>query len=162
MLAVMRERWWAYWQLARMDKPIGTLLLFVRFVFDFPVGQAFYHAVYNAVSAFNNCGYSLFPDNMMRYQDDILVNVTIMGLIILGGIGFIVLHEVMSKFRGKQKKLSLHSKIVDPSLQDLQSIASSRIDSGKLDDSVGIFTGDIRIKPIDLQNAAIRFTHSRG
>jgi len=49
---------------------------------------------------------------MMRYQDDILVNVTIMGLIILGGIGFIVLHEVMSKFRGKQKKLSLHSKIV--------------------------------------------------
>ena len=27
MQAVMRERWWAYWQLARMDKPIGTLLL---------------------------------------------------------------------------------------------------------------------------------------
>ena len=91
---------------------IGAVLLFVRFVFDFPVGEALYHAVYNAVSAFNNCGYSLFPDSMMRYQSDILVNVTIMGLIIMGGIGFIVLHEVMSKIRGKQKKLSLHSKIV--------------------------------------------------
>jgi trk system potassium uptake protein len=91
---------------------VGTILLFARFILDFPVEQAFYHAVYNAVSAFNNCGYSLFPDNMMRYQSDILVNVTIMGLIILGGIGFIVLHEVMSKFRGKQKKLSLHSRIV--------------------------------------------------
>jgi trk system potassium uptake protein len=91
---------------------VGALLLFVRFIFDFPAGEAFYNAVYHAVSAFNNCGYSLFPDNMMRYQSDILVNVTMMGLIILGGIGFIVLHEVMSKFRGKQKKLSLHSKIV--------------------------------------------------
>lgn len=91
---------------------VGALLLFVRFIFDFPIEQAFYHAVFNAVSAFNNCGYSLFPDNMMRYQSDILVNITIMGLIILGGIGFVVLHEVMSKFRGKQKKLSLHTKIV--------------------------------------------------
>jgi len=91
---------------------IGTLLLFLKFVQEFPVGQAFYHAVYNAVSAFNNCGYSLFPDSMMRYQSDILVNLTIMSLIILGGIGFIVLHEVIGKIRGTEKKLSLHTKIV--------------------------------------------------
>jgi trk system potassium uptake protein TrkH len=91
---------------------IGVLLLFLRFVQEFPVGQAFYHAVYNAVSAFNNCGYSLFPDNMMRYQSDILVNVTIMLLIILGGIGFIVQQEVIAKLRGVEKKLSLHTKIV--------------------------------------------------
>jgi len=91
---------------------IGALLLFLRFVQEFPVGQAFYHAVYNAVSAFNNCGYSLFSDNMMRYQSDILVNVTIMLLIILGGIGFIVQQEVIAKLRGAEKKLSLHTKIV--------------------------------------------------
>ncbi|MFA5321252.1 MAG: TrkH family potassium uptake protein [Smithella sp.] len=91
---------------------VGALLLFIRFIFDFPVEQAFYHAVYSAVSAFNNCGYSLFDDSMMRYQGDILVNITVMGLIILGGIGFIVLHEIMSRLRGKQTKLSLHSKIV--------------------------------------------------
>lgn len=91
---------------------IGALLLFLRFLYDFPVEQAFYHAVYNAVSAFNNCGYSLFPDSMMRYQSDILVNLTIMALIILGGIGFIVLHEVMGKIRGTEKKLSLHTRIV--------------------------------------------------
>ena len=90
----------------------GTLLLFFRYVQEFTVPQAFYHAVYSAVSAFNNCGYSLFPDNMMRYQSDILVNVTIMGLIILGGIGFIVQEEVIAKLRGKEKKLSLHTKIV--------------------------------------------------
>jgi len=91
---------------------IGALLLFLRFVQEFPVEQAFYHAIYNAVSAFNNCGYSLFPDNMMRYQSDILVNVTIMLLIILGGIGFIVQQEVIAKLRSAEKKLSLHTKIV--------------------------------------------------
>ena len=91
---------------------VGIIFLFTRFIFDFPIEQAFYHAAYNAVSAFNNCGYSLFPNNMMNYQNDILVNITIMGLIILGGIGFIVQQEVIAKFRGKEKRLSLHSKIV--------------------------------------------------
>ncbi len=90
----------------------GTFLLFLRFLYDFPPALAFYHAVYNAVSAFNNCGYSLFPDNMMRYQSDILVNVTIMLLIVLGGIGFIVQQEVVAKFRDAKKKLSLHTRIV--------------------------------------------------
>ena len=91
---------------------VGTLLLFLRFIQEFPAGLAFYHALYNAVSAFNNCGYSLFPDSMMRYQSDVLINVTIMLLIILGGIGFIVQQEVVAKFRGAEKKLSLHTKIV--------------------------------------------------
>jgi trk system potassium uptake protein TrkH len=91
---------------------IGTLFLFLRFVQEFPVGLAFYHALYNAVSAFNNCGYSLFPDSLMRYQSDVLINVTIMLLIILGGIGFIVQQEVVAKIRGAEKKLSLHTKIV--------------------------------------------------
>lgn len=91
---------------------IGIVLLFTRFVFDFPPRQALYHALYNAVSAFNNCGLSLFSDSMTRYQDDIPVNLTIMALIILGGIGFIVLHELMDKFRDRRKKLSLHTKIV--------------------------------------------------
>lgn len=90
----------------------GTLLLFIRFSQDFAPGLAFYHAVYNAVSAFNNCGYSLFADNLMGYQSDVLVNVTVMGLIILGGIGFIVQYEIISLSRGFQKKLSVHAKIV--------------------------------------------------
>lgn len=90
----------------------GTILLFIRFSQDFPPAAAFFHALYNAVSAFNNCGYSLFPDNLISYQADWIVNLTIMGLIVLGGIGFIVQHEVIGWCRGLQKKFSLHSKIV--------------------------------------------------
>ena len=91
---------------------LGTILLFVRFEQDFPPATAFFHALYNAVSAFNNCGYSLFSDNLMSYRGDWIVNLTVMGLIVLGGIGFIVQQEVIARFRGLQKRLSLHTKIV--------------------------------------------------
>jgi trk system potassium uptake protein TrkH len=89
----------------------GTLLLFIRFVQDFSPADAFYQAIYHAISAFNNCGYSLFSNSLMGYQGDLIVNLTIMGLIVIGGIGFIVQYEVFSKLRGIRKKLSLHCKI---------------------------------------------------
>jgi len=91
---------------------LGILFLFIRFSRDFPSGKAFYHAVYHAISAFNNCGYSLFSDNLMGYQGDWIINLTVMILIIIGGIGFVVQHEVVSRFRSKQNRLSVHSKIV--------------------------------------------------
>ena len=95
-----------------VTEAIGTLFLFIRFARDFSPGTALYHAVYNAISAFNNCGYSLFPDNLMGYQGDLIVNLTIMGLIVHGGIGFIVQYEILSWLRGLQKRLSVHTRIV--------------------------------------------------
>src|SRR5512145_950409 len=57
---------------------VGALLLFLQFVRDFPGIRALYLAIFHAVSAFNNAGFSLFPDNLMRYQSNLLINVTIM------------------------------------------------------------------------------------
>jgi trk system potassium uptake protein TrkH len=48
----------------------------------------------------------------MGYQGDLIVNLTIMGLIVHGGIGFIVQYEVLSWLRGLQKRLSAHTRIV--------------------------------------------------
>jgi trk system potassium uptake protein TrkH len=91
---------------------IGTLLLWSRFAQDYSPGHAFYLAVYHAISAFNNCGYTLFSDSLVRYQGDLSFNVTVMGLIILGGIGFIVQYELFARIRGRQRRLSVHTKIV--------------------------------------------------
>ncbi|MDI6764503.1 MAG: TrkH family potassium uptake protein [Thermodesulfobacteriota bacterium] len=91
---------------------IGTFLLFIRFSRDFPAGTALYQAIYHAISAFNNCGFSLFSDSLMKYQGDLLVNLTVMGLLVIGGIGFIVQYEVFSKWKGVQKRLSVHSRMV--------------------------------------------------
>ena len=91
---------------------LGTLLLFIRFSHDFPMGRALYQALYHAISAFNNCGYSLFADSLMRYQADWAVNLIIMTLILLGGIGFIVQYEIAALLRGRIKKISAHARIV--------------------------------------------------
>ena len=90
----------------------GALLLFIRFSQDFPIRQAVFQSVYHSVSAFNNAGFSLFTDNLIGFQGDPIVNLVIMGLIVHGGIGFIVQYEVLSYLRGIQKRLSVHTKIV--------------------------------------------------
>jgi trk system potassium uptake protein TrkH len=95
-----------------VTEALGTLFLFTRFSQDFPIGMAIYQAVYHAISAFNNAGFSLFSDNLIGYQGDLIVNLTVMGLIVHGGIGFIVQYEVASCLKGVQKRLSAHTKIV--------------------------------------------------
>ena len=95
-----------------LTESFGILFLFVRFSKDFSMGRALYQATYHAISAFNNAGFSLFSDNLMGYQGDLIVNLTIMGLIVHGGIGFIVQYEVIAWLRGVQEKVSIHTKIV--------------------------------------------------
>ena len=95
-----------------VTEAFGTLFLFIRFSRDFSMGAALYKAIYHAVSAFNNAGFSLFSDNLIGYQGDLIVNLTIMGLIVHGGIGFVVQYEVLRWLRGVQKRLSVHARIV--------------------------------------------------
>jgi len=90
---------------------VGTFLLWIRFSHEFSPARALYHSIFHAVSAFNNCGFSLFSDSLVRYQGDLLVNLTVMTLIFMGSIGFIVQYEFLSILRGIPKRLSLHAKV---------------------------------------------------
>src|SRR5574337_167938 len=89
----------------------GALLLLVRFAFDFPLAQAAYLAVFHAVSAFNNAGFSLFSTNLMSYRADWVVNLVVTTLIILGGIGFVVYGDLYRRACGRTAQLSLHTKL---------------------------------------------------
>lgn len=96
----------------------GTLLLYLRFKDRFEASEALYHAGFHAVSAFCNAGFSLFSNSFMDYRGDVLLNLTVTVLIILGGIGFMVLHEVVRSTRPGSSpgpywnRLSLHSRLV--------------------------------------------------
>lgn len=94
----------------------GTLALFLRFRRDFPPPRAFVLSAFHAISAFCNAGFSLFSDNLMGYRGDWTVNVTIMLLIIFGGLGFFVLRELArgasAALRRRRFRFSLHSKLV--------------------------------------------------
>jgi trk system potassium uptake protein TrkH len=97
---------------------VGAALLFFPFSQSYPVGEAAWLAIFHSVSAFCNAGFSLWPDSLTRFAADPVVNVTVMVLIILGGLGFVVLVEVKTwmatrlRSSGNETRLSLHSKIV--------------------------------------------------
>ncbi|MBN2401183.1 MAG: Trk family potassium uptake protein [Spirochaetes bacterium] len=92
----------------------GAVLLTIRFLFDMPFSAAIYNAVFHSISAFCNAGFSTFSDSLVAYRSDIFVNVIIIFLIIIGGIGFIVNYELVKNWNKKFsfRALSLHSKIV--------------------------------------------------
>lgn len=95
---------------------VGAALLFAWFSADHGAGRAAALAVFHSVSAFCNAGFSLFSDSLTAYCGHAGLNLTIMGLIILGGIGFPVLMEtrelVAARLRGRRLKASLHLKLV--------------------------------------------------
>ncbi len=95
---------------------IGAILLSIRFIPEMGFVRGIYNAIFHAISAFCNAGFDLMGrfeqfSSLTRYSDDILVNLTIMSLIVIGGIGFIVWSDVI-KFKFNLKKYELHSKIV--------------------------------------------------
>lgn len=87
---------------------IGALFLYIRFR-DLPDGP--FLAVFHAVSAFCNAGFSTFSTNLEGYAADPIVNFSIIALIVSGGIGFIVMKDIALKLRGKKRRLSYHSKM---------------------------------------------------
>lgn len=93
---------------------LGAVLLSFAFVPQFGLLQGSYFAIFHSVSAFCNAGFGLLPDNLIGYRNHPLVNLTVMALIILGGIGFLVIKELADlwRLRNRRRRLSLHSKLV--------------------------------------------------
>ncbi|MFF0827546.1 TrkH family potassium uptake protein [Brevibacillus sp. NPDC003359] len=91
---------------------IGGMLLSIRFAFDFPLSKAIYLGFFHAISNFNNAGFDLMGNfaSLTAYVDDLLVNLVVCLMIILGGIGFIVVSELYD-YR-QTRRLSLHTKVV--------------------------------------------------
>jgi len=90
---------------------LGAALLLPVFVPQYGTADGIWHSAFQAVSAFCNAGFSTFSDSLEQYVGNYLVNAVIGILIIIGGLGFPVLAELMDR-RGRRKRLSLHSRVV--------------------------------------------------
>ncbi|AWK89241.1 Ktr system potassium transporter B (plasmid) [Azospirillum thermophilum] len=88
----------------------GAILLALRWVPDYGWSEGLFLALFHAVSAFNNAGVALWPDSMVRWAGDPLVNLVIPLLIIVGGLGFTVLFDLWSQRRWR--RLALHTKLM--------------------------------------------------
>ncbi len=90
----------------------GVVLSFLVFIQDYPFGRALWTSVFHSIAAFNNSGFDILGGlrNLIPYQSDVLLNLTTCGLIIFGGLGFLVILDI-KKCRCF-KKLTFHSKAV--------------------------------------------------
>ncbi len=91
----------------------GAALLFFYWRPAFPFSEALFKAVFHSVSAFCNAGFSQFSNSLMDGRSSVFLNLTICGLIILGGIGFPVVYEIYRRtLRRARGKVSLQTKSV--------------------------------------------------
>lgn len=93
----------------------GALILFLRFLPQFGLRQSVIWSVFHAISAFCNAGFditgSVAPGaNMIVFNRDPVVCITVMGLVVVGGLGFFVWEEIATvrSFR----KFSVYTKLV--------------------------------------------------
>jgi len=89
---------------------VGAVVLFVRWREELGLSEAVWAAAFHSISAFCNAGFSLWSSSLEGYRDDPVVNGVVMGLIVLGGLGFLVVREVQRSWR-QPRQLSLHTKV---------------------------------------------------
>jgi trk system potassium uptake protein len=96
---------------------VAAVLLTLIFMQEFPFYEALWLGVFHSISSFCTAGFSLFPDSLIRYNQNVPFVLIIIITSYLGGCGFYVLHDVSLRlkyfFRKKDRyRLSVHSKVV--------------------------------------------------
>jgi trk system potassium uptake protein TrkH len=96
----------------------GVFLLMSVFVPRYGFKDGLWSAIFHSINAFNNAGFSLYSDSLMSYVGSPIINLTISGLIIFGGIGYQVIMEMYLWLRDRFNKspictvFSLNFKVV--------------------------------------------------
>jgi trk system potassium uptake protein TrkH len=96
---------------------LGALLLWLRWRHALAGGQSVYFSIFHSISAFCNAGFSPFRNSLMTLRGDVVTNLVVTGLVIVGGLGFLVNMELRDKFldalRGRRRSpVSVHTKLV--------------------------------------------------
>jgi len=102
---------------------IGALFLAIRFIPEYGARTGIFYSVFHSISAFCNAGFDILgKESFSKYSSDVLINITLMILIIIGGLGFTVWSDIFKtlkktikeklKIRKMWKEFSLHTKIV--------------------------------------------------
>lgn len=95
---------------------VGALILMYRFIPKVGMVRGIWYGIFHSVSAFCNAGFDLMGyvepyQSLCGYAGDWLVNLTIMSLIVIGGIGFFVWDDIATK-KLKVRRYTLHTKLV--------------------------------------------------
>lgn len=92
---------------------VFATILALRWSADLGWRKGLWFGFFHSISAFNNAGFDLFGDfkSLTEYAGDATVTLCITTLIILGGIGFGVIVDLVRRLK-EPRHLSLHTKLV--------------------------------------------------
>lgn len=88
----------------------GALLLSFSLIPKYGFITGVWYSIFHAISAFCNAGFDLFGDSIVSYSGDIYINMIICGLVIMGGLGFLVYMDIYNS--RNFRNLKMHSKVV--------------------------------------------------
>ena len=89
---------------------LGAFFLAIRFVPTYGIGKGLWFSIFHSISAFCNAGFDILGDSIYPLRGDYLVNITLMALVVIGGLGFMVTSEIY--YKRHFKSISTHSKLV--------------------------------------------------
>jgi trk system potassium uptake protein len=91
---------------------VVTMLLAARLwlSYDYPPGRALWYGLFHAIQAFNNGGFALYSDGLVRFVSDWWICLPLISAVVIGGLGFPALFEVIRE-RGRPRRWSVHTKL---------------------------------------------------
>lgn len=91
---------------------LGALFLWLCWQERIPGLEGAYYAFFHSASAFCNAGFALWPDSLAQDVAHPVVNLVVMALIILGGLGYAVVRDILWSLRARKNRMSVHSRVV--------------------------------------------------
>ncbi len=89
---------------------LGAILMALVFVPDYGMKRGLWYSIFHSISAFCNAGFDVLGNSMVPYKNNFIINVDILLLVIIGGLGFQVTSELLRK--KSLTNLSVHGKLV--------------------------------------------------
>tara|TARA_Y100001968_G_scaffold333945_1_gene401590 strand:- start:1105 stop:2568 length:1464 start_codon:yes stop_codon:yes gene_type:complete len=93
---------------------IGAIVLYYFGFTDITnTGQRLWASLFHSISAYNNAGFGLWSDSLQAYRSNKVVNIVVIALIVLGGLGWRVTSDLWSNRKSlRLRNLSLHTRLV--------------------------------------------------
>lgn len=101
-----------------VTEAVGALLLYLFWLPRFGIEDALWPAVFHAISAFCNAGFSIFSDNLVGFSGNVPTLLVVGALVVIGGLGSVVLAELKPRFALRRRRteprarLSVHTRLV--------------------------------------------------
>ena len=93
---------------------IGSVFLAFSFIPKFGFKDGIWYSIFHSITAFCNAGFDIFgTSSFIIFKNDVYINIVVICLMLLGGIGFFVIEDIINCLKRKSFiNMQFHTKII--------------------------------------------------